>query len=92
MITDDTRINLPGLISATRTAWSGTYGEAAAADYDAALPRLITLCGAYAVPVEDENGDGRDDLDMLADLAAAGVEDVEIVRDIFDDPNAQVIA
>lgn len=92
MITDDTRIDLPGLISPTRTPWSGTFAEAMRYDGDTVSPRIFSLCETWGVPTEDENGDGRDDLDMLADLAEAGADDTAVVRDLFDDPNAEVRA
>lgn len=89
MLTPHTHINLPGLISPTRSPWEGTLAEALHYDSDNVSPRIVNLCETWGVPTEDERGDVRDDLDMLADLARAGADDTAVVRDIFDDPNAE---
>lgn len=92
MITDDTRIDLPGLISPTRTPWSGTFAEAMRYDADTITPRMLSLCESWDVPVDDRYGEMRSPVDLLADLAALGADDTAVVRDLFDDPNAEVRA
>lgn len=92
MITNDTRIDLPGLISPTRTPWSGTFADAMRYDADAVIPRLVSLCESWNVPTDDQYGDMRDELDLLADLATLGADDTAVVRELFDDPNAEIRA
>lgn len=91
MLTNDTVIHLPGLISPTRTPWTGTLADALRYDGDTISPNIVALCEAWNVTTQDENEDLLDDEELLAGLDAAGADDTAVAREIFDDPNAEVI-
>lgn len=87
MLTPNSWIYAPGLISPTRSEWIGTLEGAC--KYDGREVYAIDqLLSEYAPVGED---DDRDLAEELEALAAAGLDDLELASNIFDDPNVEIV-
>ena len=82
--TTQTIVHLPGMISPTRTPWTGTLGDLLA--YDGEFARATNH--ARERELLPTLGEDEDDFTTIDDLIA--VIDVDLLRDATDDPNAQI--
>lgn len=91
MLTLDTVVDAPGLISATRSPWTGSLREAFHLDYDGMSHMLWTIADYWDATVPEDEDDDRSVGEVLADLADAGADDMQVLRDLFDDPNIRIL-
>ena len=86
MLTTATTIHLPGLISPTRTPWTGTIREALG---DIEEERLVSLCETAGITITNEGDGVLDDDEMLAEarsqVTAARATLTEHVRAALDE-------
>lgn len=89
MLTPNSWIYAPGLISPTRSEWIGTIGDAC--KYDGREGDSIARLLSEYAPVGEDADDDRDLTEELEALATAGLDDLELASDIFDDPNVEIV-
>ena len=88
MLTTATTNHLHGLISPTRTPWTGTIREALG---DIEEERLVSLCETAGITITNEGDGVLDDDEMLAAVAGAGFTDEETLSYVFDDPGCKIM-
>lgn len=88
MLTPLTRVHCPDLIRGGRGAWTGTLADAFRLD-DHLWDKLGDILAEHA-PTDEDEDDDRSLEQSLADLDT--LDDLALVRDLMDDPNAQILA
>ncbi|MBJ2329485.1 hypothetical protein JFX23_06875 [Schaalia cardiffensis] len=89
MLTPQTRL-APGNIDPNRDDWKGTIHEHYEQAGDAAWNRLGDYLYEHA-PLPEGTDDDRTLAEALEALNAAGLSDQELVKILFDDPNATIL-